>query len=100
MILSLEKLYPAPQSIDEILADEDDLGLLANVQPAGTKAPTARGNDTKVNNFLEIVDFVRASGREPDVSDLAERLAVIHRIEPADRSFHRANRHVDRKSVV
>ena len=73
MILSLEKLYPAPQSIDEILADEDDLGLLTNVQPAGTKAPTARGNDTKVNNFLEIVDFVRASGREPDVSDLAER---------------------------
>lgn len=73
MILSLEKLHPAPQSIDEILADEDDLGLLANVQPAGTYAPTARGNDTKVNNFLEIVDFVRASGREPDMSELSER---------------------------
>ncbi len=73
MILSLEKGLAAPQSIEEILAGEDELGLLANVQPASAKAPVARGNDTKVNNFLEIVDFVKEAGREPDMASLAER---------------------------
>ena len=73
MILNLEKRLPAPQSIEELLALEDDLGLLADVQPASAKAPTARSNDTKVTNFLEIGDFVQAFGREPDVCELSER---------------------------
>lgn len=73
MILPLPKYPAAPASIDEILASEDDLNLLANVQPMGTKVPIARGNDTKVNNFLEVIDFVRAFGREPDINSLSER---------------------------
>ena len=73
MILPPPKYPPAPTSIDEILASEDELNLLANVQPMGAKVPIARGNDTKVNNFLEIVDFVSSSGREPDINNLSER---------------------------
>ena len=73
MILPPPKHPAAPTSIDEILASEDELNLLANVQPMGTKVSIARGNDTKINNFLEIVDFVSSSGREPDMENLSER---------------------------
>lgn len=73
MILPPPKKTAVPTSIDEILASEDELNLLANVQPMGTKAPLARGIDTRVNNFLEIVDFVSSSGREPDMENLSER---------------------------
>lgn len=73
MILPPPKKTAVPTSIDEILASEDELNLLTNVQPMGTKAPLARGIDTRVNNFLEIVDFVSSSGREPDMENLSER---------------------------
>lgn len=72
-MIHLRKYPPLPKDIDEILAQDDEFGLLANVQPRSGSTQAARDNDPVLNNFLDIVDFVREHNREPELSSPEER---------------------------
>lgn len=72
-MIHLRKCPPPPRNIDEILAQNDEFGLLANVQPRSGSTQSVRGNNPVINNFLDIVDFVREHGREPALSSPEER---------------------------
>ena len=50
-MIHLRKYPPLPKDIDEILAQDDEFGLLANVQPRSGSTQAARGNDPVLNNF-------------------------------------------------
>ncbi len=63
---------PLPRTLDDILNGEDDLGLLKDVLPAKPKAKAS--TDPVVQNFLEIVAFIDAHGREPSPENLGEKL--------------------------
>ncbi len=53
-----------PRSLDDILSDEDDLGLLAGVKAAPEKKSVF--TDAKIKNFKELEEFYYKNGREPN----------------------------------
>ncbi len=63
------------QSLDEIFAEEDELGLLADVAPK--KQAKAASNDPAVVNFLDLVAFVEEHGHEPCLEVPAEKLLAV-----------------------
>ncbi|MFI3272050.1 MAG: GIY-YIG nuclease family protein [Pseudomonadota bacterium] len=69
------RTYDAPQSLDSIFDEDDDLDLLAGVEAAKPKA--ASREDVGITNFKEIVAFYETHDREPDMTterQLAVRL--------------------------
>ena len=58
------KLSSTPASLAEIWADPDEFGLLENVAPLQEKS--AKSLPAAAQNFLEIVEFVEKTGREPE----------------------------------
>ncbi len=63
---------PLPRTIDDILNGDDEFGLLKNVRPA--KPIPRSSSDPVVQNFLEILAFVEANGREPSSEINGEKL--------------------------
>lgn len=63
------------QSLDEIFAEEDELGLLADVAPK--KQAKAASNEPAVANFLDLVTFVEEHGYEPRPDVQAEKLLAV-----------------------
>lgn len=62
----------------DILAEEDELGLLADVKPA---RPRVTGwADPAIAGFRELLEFCREHGREPDVNNPDER-ALAYRLD-------------------
>lgn len=65
------KIKYIPETLEDIFA-HDELGLLADVQPAVKKIVSS--NDPAINNFLELLEFVNKNGREPSSSgDITEK---------------------------
>lgn len=59
-----------PNSLLDILAEDDELGLLDDL-PLPRSRSTA--TDISVTRFLEIVNFVESNGREPDPANESEK---------------------------
>lgn len=78
-----------PQSLEELFA-HDELGLLADVQPVQKK--TSNSSDPVVNNFLELLEFVNTTGREPSLSGEIKEKALAQRL-----SAYRNNKAYARK---
>lgn len=78
-----------PQSLEELFA-HDELGLLADVQPTQKKA--SNSSDPVVNNFLELLEFVDTTGREPSLSGEIKEKALAQRL-----SAYRNNKAYARK---
>ncbi len=83
------KIKHIPQSLEELFA-HDELGLLADVQPAQKK--TSNSSDPVVNNFLELLEFVNTTGREPSLSGEIKEKALAQRL-----SAYRNNKAYARK---
>lgn len=64
-----------PSSIDDILNEKDDLGLLSDVLPR--KVKKASSNDPVITNFLELQEFVKLNGREPSMSIDSEKYLAV-----------------------
>lgn len=58
------------KSVDDILHDEDELGLLDGI---AIKPKTAQKGDSAVTVFLNLVDFSKRNHREPDQSNPDEK---------------------------
>lgn len=58
------------KSVDDILHDEDELGLLDGI---AIKPKTAQKEDSAVTVFLNLVDFYKRNHREPDQSNPDEK---------------------------
>ena len=54
------------KSVDDILHDDDELGLLDGI---AIKPKTAQKEDLAVTVFLNLVDFYKRNHREPDQSN-------------------------------
>ena len=67
---------PLPSTLDAIFAEDDDLGLLADVQPA--PAPRATREPQAVMKFKELVAFYEAHQREPNKEIAQERGLAIN----------------------
>ena len=63
-------------SLEDILAEDDDLGLLSNIEPK--RKPKASTSDPAITNFLELVAFTEKNGHEPRKDVPAEKLSLIH----------------------
>ncbi|MBO4793673.1 MAG: GIY-YIG nuclease family protein [Deltaproteobacteria bacterium] len=63
---------PLPRTLDDILNGDDEFGLLKDVAPAKPKAKPF--SDPVIQNFLEIIAFVEANGREPSAENPSEKL--------------------------
>lgn len=64
-----------PSSIDDILNEEDDFGLLSDIQPRKRKKATS--TDPVITNFIELQDFVRINGREPSIDIDGEKYLAV-----------------------
>lgn len=69
--MKMRRTGPLPSTLDAIFAEDDDLGLLADVQPAAPPRPTRESQ--AVINFKELVVFYEAHQREPDNAIMQER---------------------------
>lgn len=59
-------------SLEDILAEDDDLGLLSNIEPK--RKPKVSTSDPAITNFLELVAFTEKNGHEPRKDVPAEKL--------------------------
>lgn len=63
------------RSLDDILDEDDILGLLQDVTPKKTQKKSS--NDPAITNFLELVNFVETHGREPSRANPQEKLLAV-----------------------
>ena len=73
--MKMRRTIPLPATLEAILTEDDDLGLLADVQPAATPRPARESQ--AVINFKELVAFYEAHQREPDNAIMQERGLAI-----------------------
>ena len=73
--MKMRRTIPLPATLEAILTEDDDLGLLADVQPAA--APRPARESQAVINFKELVAFYEAHQREPDNAIMQERGLAI-----------------------
>ena len=76
------------RSLDDILDEDDALGLLEDITPKKPKKVTS--NDPAVTNFLELVNFVETHGREPRRDDSKEKLLAVRLVSYRTRAELRA----------
>ena len=73
--MKMRRTIPLPATLEAILTEDDDLGLLADVQPVA--APRPARESQAVINFKELVAFYEAHQREPDNAIMQERGLAI-----------------------
>ena len=76
--MKMRRTGPLPSTLDAIFAEDDDLGLLADVQPA--PAPRATREPQAVMKFKELVAFYEAHQREPN-KEIAQERGLAIRLE-------------------